>query len=87
VKSCQGEKFCGGTLIYNALEFNTSEIRRIDISGFDSWRVETFVPKVASCDKEYRGLRDLGTSGVGIQRRQRLEEKSHEVPKLGMRDT
>jgi hypothetical protein len=27
-------------------------------------------PEVASCDKEYRGVRDLGTSGVRIQRRQ-----------------
>jgi hypothetical protein len=44
-------------------------------------------PEVVSCDKEYRGVRDIGTSGVGIQRRQRFGKRSCEVPKLGTRDT
>jgi hypothetical protein len=44
------------------------------------------IPEVASCDKEYRGVWDLGTSGVGIQRRQHFGKRSCEVPKLGTRD-
>jgi hypothetical protein len=44
-------------------------------------------PEVASCDKEYRGVRNLGTSDVEIQRRQFFGKRSCGVPKLGMRDT
>jgi hypothetical protein len=40
-----------------------------------------------SCDKEYQGVWDLDTLGVGIQRKQHFGKRSCEVLKMGMRDT